>query len=141
MKVPAIVLLVVWFASASVSGQTVAQALEVIDKGDFPAALGILRPLGRQLNPEAEDTLGVMYWDGRQGVEQNDSEAFNWFIRAGTHGSAQGQYRAGQMYFIGQGSPRTNAQRSKPLSISTLLGFFVLEPLSTPNRNVLSSAK
>lgn len=97
------ILVAVLLAGMPARAQTVAQALEAIENKNFPKALGILRPLAEQGNPEAEYNLGVMYWYGRQGLPQNYTDAFEWFRKAGAQGFVEAQYRVAQMYSIGQG--------------------------------------
>ena len=106
VKLAGKVLLAIGLVSAYARAQTVEQARAAIDKQDYPAALAILRPLAEQGNAEALYTLGFMYWDGRQGVPPGEgyTDAFNWFPSSPPRGSAQAQYRVGQMYSIAQGT-------------------------------------
>jgi len=67
-------------ASRIVRAQTVSQALEAIEKRDYPGALNILRLPAEQGNAKAQYSPGVMLL-----------------------GLPEAQYRVGRRYFIGHG--------------------------------------
>ena len=55
-------------------------------RGDFPAALEILRPLAQSGNSRAQDRLGEMYAGGF-GVAKNFNQAYIWYSLAAQGGS------------------------------------------------------
>ena len=66
----------------------------------YEDAFGILSPLARQGQPDAELTLARMYHAGR-GVEQDVHEAVYWYCHAASHGSAEAQFQLGLFYLDG----------------------------------------
>ncbi|KAF9162694.1 hypothetical protein DFQ26_003299 [Actinomortierella ambigua] len=63
-------------------------------------------------NATAQNTLGLMYWNGR-GVEQSDVEAVKWFIKAANQGSPSGQNSLGIMYENGRGVEQNGTEAVK----------------------------
>ena len=47
-------------------------------RGDYAAALRLIRPLADKGNANAQHNLGALYVEGR-GVPQNDAEAMKWY--------------------------------------------------------------
>jgi len=74
------------------------------DKQYNRAVFGILR-LARQGDPEAEETVGVMYRFG-QGLKVDDEQAHRWFLRASQGQQPLAQHHLGSMYYNGQGTSR-----------------------------------
>ena len=79
------------------------------ERGDYAAALRLLRPLAEGGNAEAQSHLGGMYSDG-QGVGQDYVQAVNWFRKAAEQGRARSQGRLGSMYEFGLGVPQNYVQ-------------------------------
>ena len=71
-------------------------------RGDYAAAMQILRPLAEQGNAIAQYNLGVMYEHG-QGVAQNYAEAVKQYRLAADQGLAYAQNNLGHMYDEGRG--------------------------------------
>jgi TPR repeat protein len=71
-------------------------------KGDYAAALGIIRPLAEEGNVAAQFNLGVMY-QLSHGVPQDNEAAVSWYRKAAEQGLAQAQYNLGVMYANGEG--------------------------------------
>jgi TPR repeat protein len=84
-----------------VSGSAIAGPLEdanaVQKKGDYAAALEILRPLAEQGDAEAQLRLGVMSIKG-QGTPANLDGAQTWFKRAAENPAASKETRADAIY-------------------------------------------
>jgi hypothetical protein len=74
-------------------------------RGDFAAALKLIRPLAEQGDARAQGNLGVLYENG-QGVPQDDIEAAKWYRKAANQGDASAQYKLGGLYWRGKGVPR-----------------------------------
>ena len=64
--------------------------------------------LARQGNPAAENALGLLYAQGddQQSIQQNDTEAADWFTKAAEHGNVAAQYKLGLLYWGGHGVPK-----------------------------------
>jgi hypothetical protein len=67
-----------------------------------------LRELAQSGDPAAENALGLMYAQGdeKQGIEQNETEAAQWFTKAAEHGSVPAQYKLGLLFWGGHGVPK-----------------------------------
>ncbi len=72
-------------------------------------ALNDLRSQAEMGNPEAQLTLGMLYYSG-QGVPQHAGEAARWLRRAAENGLAEAQSNLGVLYLKGQGLPVNNAE-------------------------------
>ena len=70
--------------------------------GDFVTALHIWQPLAEQGNANAQNSMAMMYYQGR-GVLQDYKAAAQWFRRAAEQGHAQAQNNLGEMYYAGDG--------------------------------------
>jgi TPR repeat protein len=79
--------------------------LEAYKKGDFDAAVRLLRPLAEQGNPQAEEKLGRMYQRGK-GLPKSFERAVEWYRKAAEKGDAAAQGRLGFLYRVGAGVPR-----------------------------------
>src|SRR5215468_8432213 len=77
-------------------------------RGDYPAAMGLLRPLADQGNASAQSYLGFMHLYGR-GVPQDDAAAASWVQKAADQGNALAQHTLGFMYQNGRGVPQDDA--------------------------------
>jgi TPR repeat protein len=78
-------------------------------RGDYAAAMRLLRPLADQGSAGAQYDLGVMYANG-QGVPQNYTQAVMWYRKAADGGDAGAQNDLGVMYANGYGVPQNYAQ-------------------------------
>ncbi len=71
-----------WLIIAMLTGTAAAgpfdDAASAYGRGDYAAAMRLLRPLADQGDARAQNYLGVMYQIG-QGVPQDYAEAVNWF--------------------------------------------------------------
>ena len=78
-------------------------------RGDYAAAMQILRPLAEQGNARAQLGLGLMYGQG-QGVPQDYAQAVIWYSKAAYQGDADLQTALGGMYASGLGVPQDDGQ-------------------------------
>jgi len=78
------------------------KGIEAYIGGDYKAAYRELRPVAEEGDANAQNILGIMYSKG-QGVLQNYSEAFKWFLLSAQQGNAAAQYNLGEMYADGTG--------------------------------------
>ncbi|PRY24268.1 hypothetical protein CLV78_103134 [Aliiruegeria haliotis] len=86
-------------------------ARDLMDAGDYPAAMEELLPAARSGNAEAEELIGVMYASGL-GVERDDRRAFEWYLRASMKGHAGAQSGVGWYYEVGRGLPTPDLVRA-----------------------------
>ncbi len=107
----AVIILVLSFVAPAAAGPF-EDALAAHDRGDYPTALRLWRPLGDHGNADAQTNLGFMFANG-QGVRQNYAEAMKWFRLAADQGSAQAQFNLGFMFDNGQGVPQNDAEAMK----------------------------
>ena len=75
------------------------------ERGDYATALREWQPLAEQGHAAAQNSLGVMYYNG-EGVPQDDKAAVQWFQRAVEQGNADAQFNLGNMYNQGRGVPQ-----------------------------------
>lgn len=87
-------------------------ALAAYNRGDYAAALRLVRPLAEQGDPQAQASLGEMY-DSGQGVPQDYSQALKWSRLAAAQGEAVAQNNLGSMYINGHGVPRDDVAAAK----------------------------
>src|SRR5215204_2645157 len=97
----AAIILLLSFAPPA-SAAPIDDAIAAYEKGDYAAALPLLRTLAEQGSSAAQFYLGVMYSDGL-GVPQDYAEALKWLRLAADKGIAEAQYSLGAMYDKGRG--------------------------------------
>ena len=79
-------------------------ALDAVNRKDYPRAVQLLEPLARKGNPSAQLQLGQLYYHGH-GVRENDAQALRWFERAARQGLADAQFQLANMYAYGLARP------------------------------------
>jgi uncharacterized protein len=92
--------------------QSVDAGTTTYQKGNYPTAMRLLRPLAEQGDARAQTTVALMYYHGR-GTRQDDAEAVKWFRLAGDQGDAYAQFNLGVMYGEGQGVPKDDTQAAE----------------------------
>lgn len=90
------------FAVTSTLAATFEEGKEAYQAKDYKRAIEILKPLAEQGNSQAQVTLGIMY-DNGHGVPLDQTEAFNWYVKAAKQGDPIVQHDVGVKYFQGQG--------------------------------------
>ena len=67
-----------------------------------------LRQMAENGNAAAENALGLRYFQGdeKNGIRQDEKEAFRWFSRAAEDGSLAAQAKLGFLYWSGRGAPK-----------------------------------
>ena len=78
-------------------------------RGDYPTAMRLLRPLAEAGDAGAQTDLGWMYANGR-GAPQDYAQALAWRRKAADQGNATAEFSLGIMYQQGQGAPQDFAQ-------------------------------
>ncbi|KAG0250524.1 hypothetical protein DFQ27_009377, partial [Actinomortierella ambigua] len=66
----------------------------------------LLLARGHEGDVEAQLILGATYEQGLSNVDQNDTVAFQWFLRAATYDSTEAQYKTGHCFIVGCGTPK-----------------------------------
>jgi len=92
-------------------------------RGEFAAAIELLRPIAETGDPEAQNAVGEMLTDGKGGVTIDEIEAAAWFRKAAMQGYAPGQVNLGLMLEVGQGVIRDQAEASRWYRRAALDGF------------------
>ena len=70
---------------------------KLIAKGDYQAAIDIMKPLAESGDIKASQTLGFLYVAGK-GVDEDIEESLKWFLVAADKGDAISQYMVGGIY-------------------------------------------
>lgn len=86
-------------------------ARDLMETGDFEAAIAELAPAARAGNADAEELIGVMYAMGL-GVERDDVRAFEWYLRSAMKGHPGAQSGVGWYYEVGRGMPAPDLVRA-----------------------------
>jgi hypothetical protein len=85
-----------------------ASAAPARDPSVETATLEQLRQMAENGNATAENALGLRYAQGdeKNGIRQDETQAFRWFSRAAEHGSLEAQIKLGSLYWSGRGTPQ-----------------------------------
>ncbi len=106
--------------------------------GDHEKAWQTMMPLAQNSNhPYAQYYLGVMFSKG-QGVEQDDKEAAQWYLKASKQGVKEAQYRLGKLYAEGKGVPQDYEAAYAWYKVATHLGHKKSKLALDPTREKLS---
>ena len=101
-----VLLRVVFCIAVSLSATTlradIEKARDLMESGQFEAAMQAFLPAAKSGNADAEELIGVMYAMGL-GVERDDVRAFEWYLRASLKGHAGAQSGIGWYYETGRG--------------------------------------
>jgi hypothetical protein len=81
-------------------------------RGDYVAAVKILRRLAKSGDALAQASLGAAYSEGK-GVTQDYAEAVKWYRAAAEQGNSGAQNNLGIMYDKGKGVPQDYAEAVK----------------------------
>jgi TPR repeat protein len=98
----------VWFNMADAERT----GLRAYNKGDYPTALRIFRPLAKRGQVLAEYVIGLMYANG-QGLPQDYHKTMQWHRKAAEQGEAKAQFSVGILYFKGLGTKVDHAEALK----------------------------
>ena len=113
------------FAAALILGSPawgeIETARDLMDAGEYMAAMKELRPAAIAGNAEAEELIGVMYASGL-GVERDDIRAFEWYLRAAMKGHAGAQSGVGWYYEVGRGMPAPDLVRAYTWYVLSAIG-------------------
>ncbi len=96
-------------------------ARDLMEAGEFEAAMQALQPAAISGNAEAEELIGVMYAMGL-GVERDDIRAFDWYLRASLKGHAGAQSGIGWYYEVGRGVAAPDLVRAYAWYVLSAIG-------------------
>ena len=96
-------------------------ARDLMDAGQYDAAMKELLLAARSGNAEAEELVGVMYASGL-GVERDDVRAFEWYLRASMKGHPGAQSGIGWYYEVGRGLPAPDLVRAYTWYVLSTIG-------------------
>ncbi len=88
------------------------KGIDAYNKGNYAAALKIIRPLAEGKNSEAQYYLGRMYQKG-QGVDKDLEQAEKWYRLAAEGGHAKAQYKIAFGYAFGVGGLDQNDAKAR----------------------------
>lgn len=108
--------------SVDTDQRTFEDAGAAYDRGDYPTAYRLIRPLAEQGHAKAQFNLGVMYQRG-QGIPQDSSEAMNWYRKAAEQDLPDAHFNLGVIYHNGEIVPRDYAEARKRFRKAADLGY------------------
>jgi TPR repeat protein len=99
------------------------KGMRAVKRGEFAAAIELLRPIAEAADPEAQNAVGEMLTDGKAGVTIDEIAAAAWFRKAAMQGFAAGQVNLGLMLEHGQGVAKDEAEAARWYRRAALEGF------------------
>jgi uncharacterized protein len=98
-------IVMVGIGSTGAIGGPTEEAQAALDRNDYKKAHSLLLPLARSGSAMAQYNLGVMYAAGL-GLERDEHEAVNWYLKAVAQGYAPAETNLGLLYQGGRGVPK-----------------------------------
>lgn len=121
-KLSALLALILFtFVPHSARADAYDSGMDAYQTGAYAQALLQWKTLSEHGHAQAAYNLGFMYEFG-YGVAPNDTEAFNYYLRAAQQGHAQAQHTVAWMYQRGKGVQADRAQAARWLDISASSG-------------------
>ena len=99
-----VTILLVTVSAPPALAQTLEEAVEAIERGDYATALAGFQSYAEQGDADAQFMLGFMYAFG-EGVPEDHAAAVRWYRMAAEQGHADAQWSLGLMYARGDGVP------------------------------------
>ncbi|MEM7198277.1 MAG: tetratricopeptide repeat protein, partial [Pseudomonadota bacterium] len=109
-----------WFINTAALAE-IETARDLMEAGDFKAAMQELLPAAKSGNADAEELIGVMYALGL-GVEQDYMRAFEWYLRSSLKGHPGAQSGIGWYYEVGLGMPAPDLVRGYMWYVLSAIG-------------------
>ena len=109
-----------FFIPASAAAE-IGTALDLMDAGNYRAAMQELVPAAQSGDADAEELIGVLYAMGL-GVARDDIRAFDWYLRASMKGHAGAQSGVGWYYEVGRGMPAPDLIRAYTWYVLSAIG-------------------
>ncbi len=118
---------------------------EALARGDFPNAFTQLRLSAEEGHPEAQTSLGTLYFSGT-GVQQNYREALKWYERVSSQNDPDALKNMAEIYTHGLGGVRPDMKKAFGLYLNAanlgdaaaqfFVGHFFANGLGTPKNSV-----
>jgi uncharacterized protein len=89
-------------ASGAVIAGPFEDGLKAFERGNYPTAMRLLRPLAAEGDATAQYNVGVMYEEGL-GVSIDYTEAVGWLLQAAERGNSEARFHLGFLYLYGRG--------------------------------------
>src|SRR5262245_27840488 len=105
-----------------VTAGPLSDATALIRKGDYAAALQLLRPLADKGDVLAQFKLGQLYARG-WGVKRDYAEAIRWVRKAADQGLAMAQHNLGLAYANGEGVPQDYSEAMRWYRLAADQGY------------------
>ena len=105
-----VTILLVTVSAPAALAQTLEEAVEAIERGDYATALAGFQSYAEQGDADAQFMLGNMYVFG-EGVPEDDVAAMQWYRMGAEQGNTDAQFMLGFMYVFGEGVPEDHAAR------------------------------
>jgi len=103
--------------AAPVAAGPFEDGMDAYKRGDYAAALQLLRPLAERGNAPSQYVLGSMFENGR-GMAEDYVEAVKWYRMASERGYAPSMVSLGFMFEIGLGVPQNYVEAHKLFSLA-----------------------
>ena len=113
-----------WFSgsqSEATSSKALQKALVAYQSGDYATAFAEFTTLAEAGDAEAQDNLGIMYYNG-EGVKQDYKEAVKWTEMAAEAGLTIAQYNLGLMHKNGEGVKKDDVEAAEWLRRAAVAG-------------------
>src|SRR5437868_2908085 len=132
-KASAVLVFLLLGCGAAYAATAYEQAFAAYQKGDYPLALKLLKPLAykeavkwyrlsaEQGDSDAQYDLGLMYAGGH-GVPEDLKQAAAWYKKSADQGNASAQLNLGAAYYSGQGVAKDLKQALKYIRLSAQQG-------------------
>ena len=98
----ALMLLATLGANAQNADKLYAEGKQLYDAENYKAAFPKLKAAAAKGHKKAQYRMGRCYDKGR-GVEENDTVAFQWYVKSALQHYAKAQYHTGKAYLTGRG--------------------------------------
>jgi len=99
-----------------------AAGLKAYKLGDYASAMSEFRSLAEQGNMYAQNSVGIMFYDGL-GVTKDYKEAVKWYRKSAEQGHVMAQHNLGMVYEYGRGVEQDNKQSEKWYRMAAEQGY------------------
>jgi TPR repeat protein len=118
----------------------VPEAIAAQRRGDYATAAREFKPAAEKGDVRAMISLGLLYYEGGRGLDQNYSEAYSWYLRAFETGNGDAYNNIGVMFRDGLGVPVNRRVAYALFLIVHMKGLGSEATVSRANRNLRREA-
>ena len=120
---------------------------------DKVKALGLVKKAAIKENAQAQDVLGVMYYNGEGGLKKDRAEAAKWYRKSAEQGYIGAQTHLSTMYYYGHGGLKQDKEKAElvlklteaaavnNVQVAILDGVFIGPPIVRQAKLTLSRHK